>query len=245
MQRPRLREEADVCGCFRNHDESDAANVGCGLMEYLHPLTRDRSLENRKSSKIPAGVRHICDKATADGIADEHEYDRYSVCFLLHDLGHKIGTGHDSSGVIRISSLAKARALLGSAPAQRVLIRMLRPRFNPFPEASAGMPQRWLSFRVAFAISQKRTECRIRSGCCARTLSGHARRGSTNKRDELAPFHTGKGIRNRSGLMKSYLKGVGPVLCPLWLESRNVLCKNVMSALHRIKLSAIAVALKR
>src|SRR5262245_33114633 len=75
--------------------KGDAANVGRDFAEQFYPLAGDRSLENWKPSEVSLGPRYICDKTTADKIADENEYNWNSVRFPLQNLRNKIGTGYD------------------------------------------------------------------------------------------------------------------------------------------------------
>src|SRR5438445_7952840 len=76
-------------------DEPDAADVGCDLLEYPEPFSANRRLENGKTGEVPARPRHRCYEATANRIADEHEYNRYGEGLLLQDRRHQIGARHD------------------------------------------------------------------------------------------------------------------------------------------------------
>ena len=136
-------------------------------------------------------MRHICDKATADGIADEHEYDRYGVCFLLHDLGHKIGTGHDYVWCHADQLFGEGPRLVGIGASPAGINPDVAPFgptqfLKPLPECrSAGV-----SFRVAFAISQQQTDVPHPLRLLRAHFERPRYRRGTNKRDELAPFHT-------------------------------------------------------
>jgi hypothetical protein len=112
-------EEADVGRCVWIEDESGASGAGCDLFEQLKPFAPDRILKIGESREVPAGARQACDESTADRIADKDEYDRYGARFLLKNPRTWLVLGTITSGVMPISSLAKARALSGSPPAQR------------------------------------------------------------------------------------------------------------------------------
>ena len=135
-------------------------------------------------------MRHICNETTADWIADEHEYDRYSARFLLHDLRDKVGTGHDYVWCHADQLFGKGPRLvgIGTSPTR------IDPDIAAFGPAQFLKPlsqcrNTSLSFRVVFAISQQQTDAphplRLLRACRERPRS---RRNAKN-RDELAPPH--------------------------------------------------------
>src|ERR1700692_2691203 len=100
-------------------DDPDAANLRRDLFQCLQPLASDCIFQNGETREVSAGLRHVRNVATAERIADDHEYNWYGACFLLQDRRYLIRTGHDHVRFIPISSLAKVRAMSGLPPAQR------------------------------------------------------------------------------------------------------------------------------
>jgi hypothetical protein len=131
----------------------------CNFLEYLDPFAGDRRLENWKPGKVCVRPRYIFDKAAADGIADEHEYNGYGVRFPLHDLRHEIGAGHDH---LR----CHADQFFGESP-RFVRIGASPARFDPdiavfgpaqFLKSLPKCRNARLALCVAFAVTDQQTD---------------------------------------------------------------------------------------
>jgi hypothetical protein len=173
-------------------DEPDAVDVGCDLLEYLQPLSANRRLENRKTGEVPARPRHSRYEATADWIADEHEYDRYGGCFLLQDRCHQIRTGYDHVRCHADQFFSESPRLVdvGASPADVDLdVAAFRPtQFleAPLERRSASPP-----FNITFRVPHQQTDSPhpVRLLCPRRERPRGGR--ATEKCDELAPPHAG------------------------------------------------------
>ena len=136
-------------------------------------------------------MRHICDEATADWIADEHEYDRYGARFLLHDLRYKVGTGHDYVWCHADQLFGKGPRLVGIG-ASPTRIDPHIAVFGPtqFLKLLAECRGAGLPFCIALAISQQQTDAprALRLLCACRERQ--RRRRTAKNRDELAPPHS-------------------------------------------------------
>ena len=152
-------KEADVAGVSGTMMKATRPTWGAASWNISTHLLAIAVSKTGNPGKISARMRHICGEATADGIADEHEYDRYGLCFLLHDLGYKIGTGHDYVWRHADQLFGKGPCLVGIGPGPTGIDPDIAPFgptqfLKPLPECqSAGLP-----FGVGFAISQQQTD---------------------------------------------------------------------------------------
>src|SRR5262249_32444401 len=110
--------------------ESDSSGAGSNLFEYLDPLAPDRILEIGKAGDVLAGTCQTGGKAAADRVADEREYDRYGLRFLLNDPCHLIRAGHDDVGRRGDQLSCKSTSLVGIAAGPTIVDLDVAP-FNP------------------------------------------------------------------------------------------------------------------
>src|SRR5262249_61097640 len=78
-------------------------------------LPTNRILEIGKAGDVLAGTRQTGHKAAADRVADEREYDRYGLRFLLKDPRHLIRTGQHDVGRRGDQVSCKSAGLVGIA----------------------------------------------------------------------------------------------------------------------------------
>jgi len=131
------------------------------------------------------------DEAAADRIADEREYDRYGLRFLLKDPGHLIRASHHDVGRRGDQLSCKSASLVGIAAGPTIVALEVAP-FNPAQALQALQQRRdiGLSFRVALGVSHEHADAphplvlllpRRQRPCSGRT---------TEKPNELAPSHS-------------------------------------------------------
>src|SRR5262245_39919214 len=151
-------QEFDVSRRFGMQHERDAGNVRCDFIENLHPLSGDCSLKNWKSSQVPAGPRNVCDEPTSNRVADEYEYYRYGVGFLLHNLRNKVGAGYDYVGRHTDQLFGKSPRFVGIGGSRT----QLDPDIAAFGPAQFSQPlpkcrNAGLSLRIPLAVPYQQT----------------------------------------------------------------------------------------
>src|SRR5262249_54994048 len=140
----------------RIEHESDSSGAGRNLFEQLDPFAPDRILEIGKAGDVLAGTCQTGRKAAADRVADEREYDRYGLRFLLDDSRHLIRAGQHDVGHCGDQLSCKGASLVGIA-AGPTIVDLDIASFDP-AQALQAVRQRsdiGLSLRIALGVSHE------------------------------------------------------------------------------------------
>jgi hypothetical protein len=130
-------------------------------------------------------------KAAADRVADEREYDRYGLRFLLNDPCHLIRAGHHDVGRRGDQLSCKSASLVGIAAGPTIVDLDVAP-FNPAQALQALQQRRdiGLSLRIALGVSHEHADAPHPLGLLRPGRERPCGRRAAEKRNELAPSHS-------------------------------------------------------
>src|SRR5262245_32792186 len=143
------------------------------------------------AGEVLAGTRSTGHKAAADRVADEREYDRYGLRFLLKDPRHLIRTGQHDVGRRGDQLSCKSAGLVGIA-AGPTIVDLDIASFDP-AQALQALRQRCdigLRLWIALGVSHQDADAPHPLGLFRPCLERPCGRRAAEQCDELVPSHS-------------------------------------------------------